>query len=538
MQTHTLKNLAICAPSKVHSMLLRGSVLLLAVSATLSGCGDDSVAQESDTTSSASTLTTVPDWQPSLAPGPGDGSGTGELGDDFDPFPTTAPPDKQTSASTTSTSWGEVSTDNTTSSSSGASTYDPTDSLDDPTGSSTGPTGSGSTLTDTNSTDTKGEEPEPTHDPIGPQFGRKVILGVEGEPLIATEEAPYRAVILRYTPSEGSSPESPVSIELQDISTLPIQPRLDFTASGKAAIILPTPPPDAIDPENANRSQPHVLAVYRDINNDGSWMQTEPFVAALASPLIYQAQRDDQPESWVQANGLTAIGKFKDPFAPKIPENMVFPELPPVVSLSRLDSKRSNSTLTKGESSFVPPQMEYLTTMSTAELSDLPNNFVPGPRPLDVMLHPLDAPAFEIAASGIPKGPRSDAPFFSIPGIKPDYMTTRWLVAYQRPLGAPLLGPRQYLTPDSQIVGAACGLNSVSFALWIDSGAWADAPIGAIYAASMNIGEGWGFVRATFGDTTPPLRAGAMAAISLSVTNSCSALLKPKPAPEESADPA
>lgn len=486
---------------------------------------EDSSGTGSDSTASSNTHS---DFVPSLAPGLNPGaSQTGPVVDGaWEPFPETTGDDNRarstSNPSLSSSSQGPVTTQ-VPSSSSPVTSSEESSTQPSTTGSDTssgGTSGTSSTTlgtasgsdsqTSTGSTtgpaDPSGGNPDETgdaapvaNDPMGTQFGLRVELSIAAP---FTSHDDFRALVFTFdspgtkqslgdteTDENGDPMAHPA---VSQIKLASYQPHLPFNKDGKAALILPTPLNEELN-SSTRRSKPHAVTVYRDLNGDGVWNETEPFVAALPQTLSYIAASPGEAERWVQTPNAASLlnGSGEEPVQSSL-------------TLHRLDRFRVPAKL-HGQTGRLAATSDFVTMLATAEMQDLSGNFMPSTRALDLHLRALPAGKFAIQPSALPPMPRSGGPDVNIPGIRPSYTATRWLATYRRPTGTPIEAPGEFLTPDSTLINGLCvprarktgnvGRSSREvIALWLDDGAWATGPEGALYATWLEMGVGWNFI--------------------------------------------
>lgn len=323
-------------------------------------------------------------------------------------------------------------------------------------------------------------------DPLGPRYGLRLDLNLEGP---VDPGVTYRALVFHFEAQAPQSPTDPVWPALNQVETWSQgQPRLMFNAQGRAGLVLPTPGIDQVD-ASSGRSKLHGIAVYEDINSDGLWSDDEPFIAASPRVLSYQTGTDERPESW----GYPAT--WKDLVDPSEARYVELDFESPSLVLRRFDRHRAPGEL-RGKYEYIPPTLSFVTMVSTLEMQDLSANFSSVSRPADLALREkVDPdPMWTLRAQGAVPVERRQSELITIPGIRPAYVSTQWIVGYQRPVGAPVQVPGEFLTRDSTLVSAACWKNYEVLGVRLDEGAWASSPEGALYAAWLSLGVGWGFV--------------------------------------------
>lgn len=478
------------ASSRPRLLPLQFLTLLLLTSSTQSCSPDDTGSQEAepspldspfpDSTGPAfvpnlGTLSSVQDGrssptgiQSSGTPGPSSSSAS-----------TSAPgPSHSSSSASSSESEGQA----TSSSTSGAEESSSSGSGES--GSSgSGSSGSGSSDSGESSDATDTGATPPEIDPEGPQFGYRLSLSLPGPRL---QGKPLRALIFEIAAKNGGipSPEGP-DPDLSYEGNWDYQPSIRFNAANETALILPTPERAALDPV-AKRAAPISLAIYVDTNQNKTWDSNEPFVAALPQSLIYAAAREGQKERWGRVAHLSQAGV----------RTAFLHDLDDVMSLTRLDKGRLAPKL-RGRMSDVAPLVGFMTTVSPSELVDLENNFLSVSRGEDLHLRASADDQWSFQNIFPPALERRSALPFRLPGIRPNYRSASWVVGYSRPLGAPLEAPGTFLTPDSTLLSGVCDSMGVRFniaAIYIEEGGWANSPLGALYAAWLNLGVGWSYV--------------------------------------------
>lgn len=449
------------------------------------GTGGTSSANPSSTSSEASDSAETTSTSDAATSDTGSGSSTSESGSESGPESTSSSGDTSSSSSTPDTGSTQSSPETSTTDPSSTDTSSETSTLDpDSTGTESGSedssnTGSESSGEPTDDTDTA----PPPLDPQGPQFGLRLDLELRGP---AFAPGNYRAMIFEFQ-AQRSTQETPrAQPEASDLFVHPLQPRLSFTPSGKASLILRTPTPSRLDPETG-RSKPHAVAIYLDRNDDGAWSPNEVFVAVLPNSLVYEQANGEHPERWRSTQaGFEGVQELLDP-------EPALTELPAHFELARLDANRPPVRIGGLFEQVLHRGVDFLALVSRAEYRALASNFWSGPRPADIFLRGEDAPGWELEAQGLPAGSRRELPLVEIPGIKPEFTATNWLVGYRRPVGAPLEAPDKFLTPDSELIAQVMGSGPI-IGFWIQEGAWASSPLGALYAGWYSLGAGWGFV--------------------------------------------
>lgn len=350
--------------------------------------------------------------------------------------------------------------------------------------------------TDSGSGETGGDQtPDPEEvpkiDPKGPQFGLKLKLRL---PKPALPDTPsYRAMILEFEVHNSESETPRASPEVSNVRVRPVQPLLRFTAAGKASVVVSTPDKNSLD-SVTGQSKPHALAVYMDRNNDGAWSSNESFIAVLPNTLFYEAANSEHPERWrmTKTKNKSGMDRIHDLLSAEIP----LVSIPTTLALDRLDAHRPVVSAGGLFESVSERGVDFIALISQAESEDLLNGFWSGHRPADMYLREKNAERWEIQAAGLPAGSRKEIPVLKFPGIKPQFTATNWIVGYRRPVGAPLVDPQSFLTPDSQIVAGVCNSSSPVMGFWMQGGAWASAPEAVLYASWFSLGEGWSFVAA------------------------------------------
>lgn len=494
---------ALALPPRARRPMLALGLGLLGL--TLPGCGEDPPASRNQVTDSSGELTggiadRVPtigltdmgpeaaDWQPSFEELTGQDprpSSSQSAGTSTQEAPPSSAADSTNNSTTsekpgpTSASLSEASsTIPDSSSQTGTSTETDSDEST-PTSSQTG------TSTDT------GEIPDNTQeaplDPNGPQFGFQLNLHLQGP---ALPPGNYRAMVFEFEAHRSTSETPRAQPEVSELSVRPEQPKVRFTPAGNARFILRSPDQSRINPETG-QSQPHAVAIYLDRNDDGAWSENEVFVAALPHSLIYEQANSEHPERW---------RKTKD--GPQGAQDLLASEptlsaLPQTLSLARLDAARPAVRIGGLFENVKHRGVDFIASISPGERQDLASHFWSGPRPIDHFLRDTNKLRWTIQATGAPAGSRRALPVIEIPGIKAEFTATNWLVGYRRPIGAPLESPNKFLTPDSEIIAEVCvPRSSAALGFWIQEGAWASSPVGALYASWYALGVGWGFVAA------------------------------------------
>lgn len=325
----------------------------------------------------------------------------------------------------------------------------------------------------------------PTLDPKGPQFGFQIDLSIPDPPL---PDSNYRVLVFEFQ-AQNSELETPrAQPEVSELELRSVQPKVRFTSAGRASFILSSPDRSQLNAETG-RSKPHAVAIYLDRNDDGAWSDNEAFIAVLPHSLVYEQANAEHPERWRMTKaGALGAKQLLDPEA-------LLSAVPQTLPLLRLDAARSSPSIEGALENVRVRGVDFLAMVSQAEREDLANRYWSGHRPFDLYLRGKSASSWAAQPTGLPAGTLRAPPVIEIPGIKPEFTVTNWLVGYRRAIGAPLEEPNKFLTPDSEIIAEVCGAGQM-VGFWIQEGAWASSPLGALYASWFSLGVGWGLVDA------------------------------------------
>lgn len=509
------------------------------LSLVLCACNDTETIEYLDTSGSGSTASktgTASSYVPSLGGGQGTSSSqnTGRDGDDL--WPTTTSPERSSSTpivpETTSVFPTTSSSAPTSTTPSGGSSSGTTSGTTSGTGgSSTSGTSTGGSSTGTGtggSSDSSGDNTD-TQGPVGsdhaPRFGMDLTLEFEGvAPNAVTPKARvYMAEVkIMNKPVEpGMIPGGP---ELAVDRVLYDYPLFKKGANqAQPRVVLPTPGTKDID-ATLGRSPFYMLALYNDDNEDKRWTTGEQFIAASPSLFFYAPSNENNAERWMRWTRFdnyavvrnTPVAEdrlFGESVVEQEPGSTVFRGFSMMDPSASFSGQRSELKLSHGTS--------FVTVLTRAELQDLNTSFIAGPRPLDHDIRTASAGPWEIKLPDLGSMDASSLePFiqggFALevpPGLALSKFVALPLVGYARPVGAALPGPNQFLTANSQLTHMVCGgRGSTDHAalIWIkpptgssepgpdsSTGAstpapWITRPIGALYAASLGLGPGWG----------------------------------------------
>lgn len=556
---------------------------LSSLSLALGACYDSPEIEYLDSSGSGSAASgpgTLSSYVPSLSTGQAtDDSGRGGVSTGDILWPTSSALESTSSASpelTSSSLPSNRSSGATTKSGVETSSASPTtrgvrtgsSSIEGTTGStgSTGSTGDTSTGSSdssnrTDSSDSTGstETDETTGSDHAPRFGLSLSIQFEGETPsgLAHPRVLIAQVQIKNTSSEPgaaqSGPEFAVDRVVYDY------PLIGKAAGSRPRVVLPTPPPQDID-TTLQRSPFYMIALYGDANQDKRWNQEEGFIGASPSLFFYQPASENNAERWMRWSQLETYAQLMSTPVQELIDSRArvgIDEQEAGALRLRGFSKMDSKTVLKGQKigSKLSHNTSFLTAITRQELQDLPTHFIEGPRPVDLdlrapnsgetsswnlRLQDLNAMDPETHARFIQEGFALTVP----PGLAPQEFVALPLVGYARPVGAALVEPGQFLTRDSQLTYSVCRMRGPSYAalIWLNPGqanvgsgteastqrSWITRPIGALYAAWMGLGPGWGLGLTTAAIVDPMRLISTQSETSLYINDTCAAAFLPK----------
>lgn len=477
---------------------------LLAGLASLPACGDDLSAeniefQESGVVQSGSTSTdslstaTTPQAAgttggPSSAASGGLSTTPGIDSRSKGGVPSGTSPSSSAGDNPSSSTVPTLSTGSTSSSSSSSSSATPT-------GNST----SSSTPSASGSSSGSGGDFEHT-----PQFGLR--LRVELGETLPSASAPR--VLISSVESLAQEGEAPRLGIQETVFDYPIS----FPAQAPVEIVLPTALTQNID-ANLGRSPLYAVALYDDKDADRQWSIRDGFIAANAGLLFYEPAGESHNERWSSWSNLDTVAQLYAKPANQLVVKGGLRRLGQTLPMTRFDAERSAQRV-EGSYEELDARSSFFTTLSAAELRDLPRAFKAGPRPLDKPLRQeASAERWQISTtdlSSVVPTPSVEQSL-RIPGVKRGQVLAFPIAGYSRPVGAAIPQEGEYLTADSTLISGIC-LNSSSgilAATWLDwkqdaPTQWIESPLGALYAAAGGIGPGWSFSAVTLSPAGAP----------------------------------
>lgn len=410
----------------------------------------------------------------------------------------------------------------------------------------------------TGSGGTDGSDDTPGSD-HAPRFGLDLSVQFEGESPsgLVHPRVLIAQVKVNNASSEPSADQSGPQFAVQRV--VYDYPLIDKAAGTQPRVVLPTPSAQEIDP-TLQRSAFYMIALYGDANEDKRWSVEEGFVGASPSLFFYQPASEHNPERWMRWSDFESFSKLVSTPVQELLESKArvgIKEQSAGALKLRTFAKMASQTAFKGQKigSKLSHNTSFITAITRKELQDLPNAFIEGPRPVDLDLRAPNGGAsssWSLRTQNLKAmDPEAQARFIEEgfpltlpPGIAPQAFVALPLVGYARPVGAALVEPEQFLTRDSQLTYSICRMRGPSYAalIWLDPGQdsadssteapsqrpWITRPIGALYAAWMGLGPGWGLGMTTPAIEDPMRLVSTESEASLYINDTCAAAFLPK----------
>lgn len=397
------------------------------------------------------------------------------------PLSTSAPETAQSTGSSITSSTSTTTSTSTGTSTSGGTLDDPTDEVPK----------------DETGTLPKGSSNAPTR-------GTKFSLDFVGP--IRAESETLRLMIAQVALSPASSGE--------DLKPGVIGPRLSFVSvaadypvdtgplleGNPIVVTLPIPPTTRIDPE-LKRSPLYMVALYEEPPGaeNQRWDPSDLSKGATADLLFYEPAGPEHQARWSRWLDYGDIDALLTQAADTLeldPEKLQRLE----TSLPMTQFEYALPAELSGPFEDLDPGASFVTAMTMPEIQDLPKHFEPGARSLDLALRqPTNQAAiWKIDSAQLPgDGPKAGGwSTLEAPGIRSEFFSTKTLVTYRRPIGAPLPAPGQYLSANSQLISGLCPQSSQGYTVlrWLDAAnteSWITRPVGLFYAAALGLRPGW-----------------------------------------------